>query len=62
MLDRQTHTPDGSGTQLRVHPKLNYGQVMPHALVIWVLLPRHLLGAAQAEAAQIAPCVGCMHS
>ena len=28
MLDRQTHAPDGSGTQLRVDPKLNNGQVM----------------------------------
>jgi hypothetical protein len=28
MLDRQTDTPKGSGTQLRVDPKLNNGQVM----------------------------------
>ena len=28
MLDRQTHKADGSETRLRVHPKLNYGQVM----------------------------------
>ena len=28
MLDRQTHTPEGGGTQLRVDPKLNNGQVM----------------------------------
>ena len=33
-----------------------------HALVIWLLLPRQLLGAAQAEAARIAPCVGFMHN
>ena len=28
MLDRQNHTPEGSGTQLPVDPKLNNGQVM----------------------------------
>ncbi|KIJ96759.1 hypothetical protein K443DRAFT_273546 [Laccaria amethystina LaAM-08-1] len=28
MLDRQTHTPEGGGTQLRVDPKLNNGQVI----------------------------------
>ena len=28
MLDRQSHTPEGGGTQLRVDPKLNNGQVI----------------------------------
>ena len=28
MLDRQTHTPEGGRTQLRVNPKLNNGRVM----------------------------------
>ena len=28
MLDRQSHTPEGGGTQLRVDPKLNHGQVI----------------------------------
>ena len=28
MLDRQTHTPEGGRTQLRVDPKLNNRQVM----------------------------------